>query len=524
MKRKIHIFVIVELILISLLTMGNLIYTFQSLRYSVLSKLVIIAFCFFIAIIIVNFLFKKFSNRNWKVAFIILIVALINFGFAHANYFLYNYNVAMGRIQVAQKYSTTLIAKKDSKYDSVDDINSETTIGIQSIKFYENGQLALDELRELDQTDKIKQYSNLKEAFEALQKGEIDMMSSSGLSDEALLKLDSNLKNNYKEVVTFEVEEKVEAVQKDITNTPFTILISGIDSRSTDITDISNSDSNILVSFNPNTGRVTTLSTPRDSYVQIQCGGFGYDKLTHAAAYGGTKCVKETLEKLYEVEVDYTIRINFVGVIEIVDALGGIEVDVPINKMNEGVGEICEQDSHGRRNAYCWTEGEVNTFDGETALAFARNRYNQDGGDLSRGQNQQIVIEAILKKATSVNNIDTINKLLTTISNHMSTNINTRDIISLYEILVSMNNSIDIEKLYIGGATGMVGPMSVVYPNPDDIKYATYRIDVATEEVKPQFPTNGYYVLGKRPSNDDGMNPLRTQRMPFNQYTAPVGY
>ncbi|MDF9866908.1 LCP family protein required for cell wall assembly [Bacilli bacterium PM5-3] len=519
MKKKLHIIMVVEIVLISLLTMANLIYTFQSLKYTVVSKLIIVAFCFLLAILLINILFDKFFQKKWQMFITILIVIALNYGFFQVNLFLYNYNVAMGRIQVPTTYKTSLIAKKDSEYNKVDDINSNTTIGIQSIKYYENGQMALDEIKKLNKTDNIKQYSSLKKAFTALQNNEIDMMSVKGLSDETLLDIDSNLSKNYKVITTFETKEKVEAVKKDIISEPFTILISGIDSRSSKISDVSNSDSNVLVTFNPKTGRVTTLTTPRDSYVQIQCGGYGYDKLTHAAAYGGTKCVKKTLEKLYDVKVDYTVRINFVGVIEIVDALGGIEIDVPTNTMNVPGQDVCEQDSHGKKGTICWKEGEVNKFNGESALAFARNRYKQDGGDFYRGRNQQVVIEAILNKATQINNIDTINKLLTTISKHMSTNINTSDIISLYEILVGMDNSINIEKLYISGSTGMVGAASVVYPNTDDMKYATYRMKVALEEVYPQFPTNGYYVEAQKPSNADGNNPLRTQKMPFDYQT-----
>ncbi|MDL2211769.1 LCP family protein [Erysipelotrichaceae bacterium OttesenSCG-928-M19] len=521
MRRKLQIFIIVEMVFISLLTVADLMYTFQSFKYTVISKIIIISFFLFLAILITNFLFDKFFNKAWKIVITLLVIVIFNYGIVQFNLFLLNYNNAMSLINKESKYSTSLIAKKDSTLEKEEDINSKTTIGIQSIKYYENGSLALEKIKELNKTNNIKQYANLKLAFADLENGTIDLMSVKNLSDETLESLDPDLKKNYKVVTVFETDEENEVVSKDITSTPFTILISGIDSRSSNIQDVSNSDSNVLVTFNPKTGRVTTLTTPRDSYVQIQCGGGGQDKLTHAAAYGGTKCVQNTLEKMYDVNVDYTVRINFVGVIEIVDALGGIEVDVPVNSMNanQGITEVCEQNSHGQKGTICWTEGKVNKFNGEEALAFARNRYKQDGGDFYRGRNQQIVIEAILKKAMQVNNIDTINKLITVVSKHMKTNINTNDIISLYEILVSMNNTVDIEKLYIGGSTGNVNGLSVVYPSTEDIQYATYRMKVTLGEVYPEFPQNGYGVSGSKITNADGTNPLQSQKMPYDYGT-----
>ena len=516
-KKKLQIIVICEMAIISLLTIGALIFTFQSFKSSVINKIVVIGFFLFLAIIIINILFDKFFNKKWQIAITILIVMLFNYGVIQANIFLFNYNMAMGRINTAGKYSTSLIAKKDSPINSINDIKSNTVIGIQSIKYYENGALPLEEIRKLNKTENIKQYPNLKSAFIQLQSGNIELMSVKNLYDETLLSMDKNLKNDYKVIATFETEDKQDVVSKDITTTPFTVLISGIDSRSSDIQDVSNSDSNVLVTFNPKTGRMTTLTTPRDSYVQIQCGGYGTTKLTHAGSYGGTKCVRDTLEKLYNVKVDYTIKINFVGVIEIVDTLGGIDVDIPKNNLNTGVTKVCEQNSYGEKDTLCWEEGKVNKLDGETALAFARNRHNQDGGDFYRGRNQQIVIEAILKKATKINNINTINKLITVVSKHMTTNINTNDIVSLYEVLVSMDNSLDIEKLYIGGSTGMVDGMSVVYPSTNDIDYAAYRMDVNLDLVYPQFPENNYFVLGQKPPNDLGDNPLQSEKMPFNK-------
>lgn len=515
MKKASIIIINIFLILVSILTIVNLYYSFPSFKYTVLSKLILVGFALLLIILFFNFLFKRFYQKKWQVFIVLLLVAAFAFGMFKVNEFLLSYSNLFKNVEI-QKTKSNLIAKKDSPINSIDDITKETKIGFQSVKNFQHGNLPLNEVKKLDITDNLKQYNTFKKAYTALEDNEIDLMSGPELNDEELKALNENFSDEYKIVATFEADEAYDKVEKDITSTPFTILVSGIDSRSSNIKDVSNSDSNILVTFNPNTGKVTTLTTPRDSFVQLQCGGYTNDKLTHAASYGGTKCVKETLENFYDIKIDYSLTINFVGVIEVVDALGGIKIDIPKNSMNLDGAKVCEQNSHGIKDTLCWEEGKVNTLDGETALAFARNRYNQDGGDFSRGRNQQMVIEAILKKATKINNIDTINKLLNVASKHMSTNLKKDDIISLYEILIGLDNDVVIEKLYINGATGMVNALSVVYPDLDAVNYASYRMQVNLGLVKPQLPQNGYYIYGSKPPYNDGENPLRQQSMPFD--------
>jgi len=321
-------------------------------------------------------------------------------------------------------------------------------------------------------------------------------------------------------VTTFEQEQARNTSDIDITQQPFSIFIQGIDARDSDINSPGLSDSNIIVTFDPKSGHITTLTTPRDSFIPIPCAGFANDKLTHSGGIGGAECTKATLENLYGIELNYFVRINFNGVVSIVDALGGIDVDVPVNQMNVFNPTVCEQDSQGRPNTICWTEGEVNHFDGEQALAFSRNRHNQDGGDFYRGRNQQIVISAIINRLRNINNLDTINALLSSVSDNMATNLDRNSIISLYEIMIGLSNQINLEKLYISGSTGDVGGMSVVFPSQSDVAYASYRMQVSLGMVYPQFPSNDYFVLGQVPSADS-TDALGVQRAPFDGFSVP---
>jgi LCP family protein required for cell wall assembly len=488
------------------------------MKLNTINKFIVLAFLLFVVIIFYNFLINHCFKKTWQKVITILVSIVLCFGFFQVNKLLLGYNSLLSKMNANSKtvYSTSLIAKKNSVINKVEDITSTTKIGVQPITSYENGTMALEEVEKLNKTTNIKVYDNLENAIKDLNDNKVDLISIKNLNDKKLLAINKNAQDDYKIVTTFESTQKNSDDNKYLHGQPFTILVSGIDSRSDDIDEVANGDSNILVTFNPQTGRITTLSTPRDSYVQIQCLMYGKDKLTHAAAYGGTECMKATLEKLYDIDIDYTLRINFVGVVDLVNALDGIDIDVPINNINGAGSKVCEQNSHGVKGTICWIEGQNNKMDGEIALAFARNRYNQDGGDFYRGRNQQIVIEAILKKITKINNLNTVNKLMSVVSQHMSTDLSKNDLTSLYEIILSNGLNLDIEKLYISGSTGMINGHSMVFPSENDIAYASYRMDVNLELVKPQFPSNNYYVEGLKPSNADGNNPLRTQKMPFD--------
>ena len=176
-----------------------------------------------------------------------------------------------------------------------------------------------------------------------------------------------------------------EATQEETAMEPFTVYISGIDSRK-GMKAKSRSDVNILAVVNPSTRQVLLLSTPRDYYVPLPNSNGKPDKLTHAGIYG-IKVSVGALEMLYDTEIDYYFRVNFSGFEKIIDALGGITVhsDYEFTTL------------HGD---YKIKKGE-NEMDGAKALGFARERYAFTSGDRQRGKNQMAVIKAVIKKAMS---------------------------------------------------------------------------------------------------------------------------
>ena len=264
---------------------------------------------------------------------------------------------------------------------------------------------------------------------------------------------------------------KNEKEENDSTNTkaitePFTVLLMGVDSDAEGIANGSfNGDSLMVITFNPKTLSTTILSIPRDSYVPIACfSGQRKNKITHAAWKGET-CMMDTIENFLDIKIDYYVKINFTGVVQLVDTLGGVEIDVPYN--------LCEQNSKrqwGSNTIYI--EKGLQTLNGEQALAYARNRHpnpgkcsskwtNYTSNDFIRGEHQQEVVTALLNKFKDVKDLDTVYKLLDTISNNMVTNMSTDQILSLYNVFkdiasksTGMNDMADvlgIQRLKLNG-------------------------------------------------------------------------
>ena len=206
----------------------------------------------------------------------------------------------------------------------------------------------------------------------------------------------------------------------DITNTPFIFYISGMDGDSK-LLARTRSDVNILMVVNPATKQILMINTPRDYYIVHPWGSGSRDKLTHCGVYG-IDCSISALENLYETTVNYYLQINFTGFESLIDSIGGITV-------------------HSDRSFYCGGSEEVYIpkgdvhLDGKSALAFARDRYHQAGGDNDRGKNQMKVIKSVINKATSGRTlIANYTSILSSLEGMLATNIPMDDISKLVKM------------------------------------------------------------------------------------------
>ena len=210
------------------------------------------------------------------------------------------------------------------------------------------------------------------------------------------------------------------------------VYCSGTDERVDYIPLNSRSDTNILAVVNPSTHQILLVSTPRDYYLTLPSKG-QKDKLTHFGLYGIEESIKG-LEQLYNVDVDYYARVHFAGLVGVIDALGGIDVNSDVAFNTVGM-EVPDEDGSGNFHfaAYSFQQG-VNHLDGRQALAFARERDAFDDGDMQRGRNQMLVIQGIVNKAASPAILKSYQDVLSAASDSIATNMPKEDIISLVKM------------------------------------------------------------------------------------------
>ena len=227
-----------------------------------------------------------------------------------------------------------------------------------------------------------------------------------------------------------------------ITKEPFVVYLSGVDNRG-ELTEKARSDVNILAVVNPSTKRVALINTPRDYYVDL-AGTNSKDKLTHAGLYG-VETSMATLGNLYGVNVDQYLRINFAGIISIIDVVGG--VDVYSDQAFTSVG------SPGYYDPTTFAEG-WNHLDGKSALAFARERHAFASGDIQRGINQMKVIDAMLNKIKSPALLMGFSKIMDAASDCFVTDFSQDQISALVRMQLSDFANWDIQSYTVTGSSG----------------------------------------------------------------------
>ena len=229
---------------------------------------------------------------------------------------------------------------------------------------------------------------------------------------------DDSLKYRTTTIDTYKYNKKVSSASKniDITNEQFIIYISGIDTYG-DISDVSRSDVNILATINPINHKILLISIPRDYYINVHSKG-KKDKLTHIGIYGINESIK-SLEDLFNIDINYYIKVNFNSLIDVVDMLGGINVN--------------SSKSFTSKDGYKYNIGH-NKLNGEETLSFVRERYAFSEGDLMRGFNQEEVIKSLISEFSTTKVLLKYDSFLEELSNKIETNMKESEIISLINL------------------------------------------------------------------------------------------
>lgn len=330
-----------------------------------------------------------------------------------------------------------VIALKDSGITSEKDLEGKTVGSLKSISLAST-QALIQDLSGKGVTFQDKQYDNIQGMVNGLYDKEVPAIilndayrgNINDLEDEKFRNFGTDTQVVYTYTYKTENKSTTNSVD-DITKNPFTVLISGVDSRD-GFAESSRSDVNMLATINPVTKTVLLTSIPRDYYVttvceeDAGCQNGAKDKLTHTGLHG-TETTKKTIENLLGVDINYTAKVNFTSVVNLVDALGGIDVNV---KPGLAVDHFYTNDYFG--TDYGVTEG-INHLNGQAALCYARERYAYQEGDRQRVKNQQEVLMAIVKKATSPSVIGNYPALMDALSGAFQTDLSQDEIQSLIQ-------------------------------------------------------------------------------------------
>ena len=218
-----------------------------------------------------------------------------------------------------------------------------------------------------------------------------------------------------------------------------------------------------MMTVNPRTHRILLTTTPRDYFVPIPgITGDSRDKLTHAGIYGVYSSMR-TLEELYGIDIHSYIRINFDSLIQLVDALDGVDVHSDY-----------EFDSVG----YHFVAGE-NHLNGEQALAFSRGRYAFKDGDNQRGKNQMLVLTAILNKLQSPALLKNPSGVLDVVGRSMQTNLRTSQITKLIAWQLDQGTGWDISRQAVTGT----GDKQETFSMPGKTLYVMWPDETSVKEA-----------------------------------------
>lgn len=335
-----------------------------------------------ILLILFGFTFGSQYIRNKLYVVGIVLSVFISLGLLFGVYYFMNMHQAISSLGGAE-YKTDNMIVVVREGDSAETIlDTENYIfGVQTAIDQENTEKMITKLTSLlGKEPNIKEFNSVQEEAQALLDGRVE----AAIYNEAFNSLIFDEIEEYEDQIRilyqYGIDTKLEKVDQSVTE-PFNVYISGIDVYGP-ISTNSRSDVNIIATVNPKNRQILLTTTPRDYYVVLPgVSGDQKDKLTHAGIYG-VDVSMATLEQLYNTDINYYARVNFTSLIEIVDTLGGIDVN------SEYAFEA---------GGFSFNKG-TNHLNGEQALAFSRERYSFASGDNQRGKNQEAVITAIINK------------------------------------------------------------------------------------------------------------------------------
>lgn len=440
-----------------------------------------------ILILLINFATHAIWTKVISVILVILVGCTMGFG----NVYLYETYSTLTSVTGAEKGSIKNTISVITKTNHDEDIQSLKNEKIGVLRNIDSVGTKKCQKKLKKYSFSYKKYDNLQALVKALYEDEIQAIVMNEIYRANVEEMEeySGFSNETKSIyqAVYYTNNKNDAlVVDDITKNPFTIFVSGNDTYG-DIDELSRSDVDMIVTVNPTTSTVLMVNIPRDYYVQTS---YGYDKLTHTGMYGIEE-TKQTVENLLGIDINYTFRVNFSSAEDIVDALDGVDIEVPEGMAVE------------RLNADWALEGVHegwNHLNGARALAYARERHAYVDGDIQRAKNQQQVLEAIIKKAASSKILTNYTKLLKSFKNAFDTNMSTNEITALLQYELQAMPNWKFQNYVLRGTNSsavcasMAQELSVVMPEDYCVSIARQKIEAVLDgksanKIKDEYDT-----------------------------------
>lgn len=417
---------------------------YELLKLNVLPVLMVIAVCL-IAFLITFFLLRFWLLRSRRPVSRLIagtLSVILGVGFLVGGRYLNDTDRMLENVtDLTDKVANTVtVYAMVDDYEDLGELKGKT-LGVMSSSEPQGTSGLLEQIQKKGVNTNNIEFDNVYALVDALYSHSVDAIALPEQFHDALNEA-ANDENKYNALTTFTnvLDQYIYYTERDqvtlnpsdpvrnVTRDPFVVLISGNDSYGT-LNSISRSDVNMLVAVNPKTAQILMVSMPRDTYMPITCKknqsacasvSGQSDKMTHSGLYG-VGATESSVEDFLDIPINYTVRLNFSSLINIVDAIGGVDVEV-----DPGL-EVDTFYANGTEGVHAGT----NHLDGERALAFSRERHAYVDGDNQRVRNQQIVMKALIRAMISPSMAANYPKVMQALSTAFETNMSAKEIKSL---------------------------------------------------------------------------------------------
>ena len=472
----------IGIVLSILLVVASFYLLYQLIKINVLpTKLLFLITIIFVLLDTIFALLLCYYTRAIVSKIICVVITLVLiFGSCLGGYYISKTGSLLTNITNVTKHAkntVSVVVKQSSDIKNKSQLNGLSVGTLRTIGT-QGSSKALKELSKDGIVMNQSEYDSLSAMLESFYNGEVNSIIINESSRSQILDMESYADFDNNTRVVYQTSYKVENTDKanavsDITSKPFNVLISGSDTRG-GFDENGRSDVIMVATINPKTSTILLTSVPRDFYVTTACDAAdgcmqgALDKITHTGIHG-TNTTKRTVEQLLGIEINYTFKVGFDTVTDLVDALGGVDVYVePGYAVSTSTFSVHEGTNH---------------LDGEHALAYARERYSYTEGDRQRTKNQQQVLMGIVNEATKPSVITKYASIMDAMANTFSTTMSNEEISDLIKYQINNNPKWKMEQYMVDGTgdTLMCAELgdaaSVMVPDQSTVKMAKDKIN-----------------------------------------------